>query len=154
MNEVDAPLALKGPPPRPALPPPDRDLHQAAPSRRGSGGRLRHRQNGDKSQTQEYVLWHSGFLSGRCRIAAFGSGWQNSRVEVRADADRGRTYATDVPSVARRGVEASATNDCPPNVRSCRRGGMIRNDKGAIVGDAVRRIGTSGASGREGIPAD
>jgi RND family efflux transporter MFP subunit len=44
MNELDAPPALKGPPPRPLLPAPDRDTPESPPSgpagRRGSGRRL------------------------------------------------------------------------------------------------------------------
>ncbi len=43
MNDLDAPPALKGPPPRPLLPPPDRDTPEpppSAPARRGGSGRL------------------------------------------------------------------------------------------------------------------
>jgi multidrug efflux pump subunit AcrA (membrane-fusion protein) len=43
MNGLDAPPALKGPPPRPLLPPPDRDtpgLPPSAPARRSGSGRL------------------------------------------------------------------------------------------------------------------
>jgi RND family efflux transporter MFP subunit len=39
MSDLDAPPRLKGPPPRPALPPPDRDLYEAPSKRRGIGGR-------------------------------------------------------------------------------------------------------------------
>ena len=44
MSDLDAPPALRGPPPRPALPAPDRDIPEAPPSgprrRVGPGGRL------------------------------------------------------------------------------------------------------------------